>query len=132
MKIEMKRLSRALATVASVLLLLGAGTIHAVDCGTAYETCLDAIGQKYTNCVGDITALNQLIKAASQNYTATVANIPADDPQRATKINNAKSKMEQKIAGYQDEIKELARKCESNYEKDMNECADDFSSCVDP
>ncbi|MCY3627145.1 MAG: hypothetical protein OXG88_05840 [Gammaproteobacteria bacterium] len=33
MKIEMKKRFRALATVASVLLLLGTGTIHAVDCG---------------------------------------------------------------------------------------------------
>ena len=131
MKIEMKKRSRALATVASVL-LLGTGTIHAIDCGTAYNTCLEAVGQMYDNCAADVEALEQLIKAAAQNYTATVANIPADDPERTIKINKAKIKMEKKIAGYRDEIKELARTCGSNYEKDMNDCADDFKSCVDP
>ncbi|MCY3626127.1 MAG: hypothetical protein OXG88_00590 [Gammaproteobacteria bacterium] len=131
MKIEMKKRFRALATVASVL-LLGTGTIYAVDCGTAYNTCIKAIGQKYTNCSADVIALHLLIEAAAQNYTATVANIPADDPERANKIEKAKIRMQQKIAGYEEEIKELAHTCESNYEKDMKECEDDLNSCVDP
>jgi len=70
----MKKRFRALATVASVL-LLGTGTIHAVDCGTAYETCSDAVAQMQSNCSADIEALHQLITAAAQNYTATMANI---------------------------------------------------------
>ena len=131
MKIEMKKRSRALATVASVL-LLGTGTIHAIDCGTAYNTCLEAVGQLYKNCAADVEALEQLIKAAAQNYTTTVANIPADDPERANKIHQAKIKMQTKIAGYQREIEELARTCGSNYKTDVDECTDDFKSCTDP
>lgn len=131
MKIESKRLSRALATIASVF-LLGTGTIHAVDCGTAYETCLDAIEQMYTNCIDDIIALNQLIKAAAQNYTATVANIPADDPERTIKIEKAKIRMQQKIAGYQAQIDALTHTCGSQYKTDMQECVDDFEHCTDP
>jgi len=131
MKIEMKKRSRALATVASVLLLGTTGTIHAADCGTTYETCSDAVAQAQSNCSADIEALHQEIRDAAQNYRDTVKKIPKDDPERTIKINQARIEMQKKIADLEDEIDELSRTCGSKYKKDMKECEDDFKSCTD-
>ena len=85
----------------------------------------------YTNCTDDIAQLHRKIKAAAENYSATVNNIAHDDQNRASKIAAAKEEMNKRIAKYNIEIKKLTTSCGETYETDMEECNDAFAECTD-
>lgn len=125
MKTDFRRLCSLVATAG--VLLFGAVTVQAT-CGTAFDSCVDATERLYKNCADSIAALYARIRAAADNYTSTIANIDQDDPDRATKIKNAKDRFDSTIDESYTQLAGLI--CEP-LKQEIEECGDDLRACQD-
>lgn len=115
----------------ATLLSISTVPVLAQTCGDAYTGCLEIAEQLYDNCAENIMLYQAKLGNAADNYTATVNNIAQDDPNRQTKIDMAKKKLDSFVDKYAKEILEAAATSYSDYDENIEECKSNLLSCKD-
>lgn len=115
----------------ATLLSISTVPVLAQTCAEVYKQCTAISEEVYGNCADDVKLYFKKIENATDNYTATVNNIAQDDPNRQTKIDMAKKKLDSFVDKYAKEILEAAATSYSDYDESIEECKSNLISCKD-